>query len=247
MSELGNLSQCMMDSDAAANGRAKLLRGKALAASLILEAAAIGGVLLWPLATLGVLPPQLVSTPVPVYHGEQRSLPATQQQPERPRPPRPNVSNNRIFQPPVIPAHISHGADAEPPSIDERGDPSQRGAPGSWIPGGNDEGRTIEIARPNPEVKPRKISIGVMDGSLVHRVEPDYPKVATLMHLSGTVILRATIGTDGEVHGIVAVSGNPILAEAARAAVRQWRYRPTLLDGQPVEVETQITVNFVLQ
>jgi periplasmic protein TonB len=49
------------------------------------------------------------------------------------------------------------------------------------------------------------------------------------------------------VHGIEVLSGNPILAEAARAAVRHWRYRPTLLDGQPVEVETQITVNFVLQ
>jgi protein TonB len=86
-----------------------------------------------------------------------------------------------------------------------------------------------------------------MDGSLIHRVEPDYPRIAIITRLSGTVVLRATIGTDGEVHGIEVLSGNPILAEAARAAVRQWRYRPTLLDGQPVEVETQITVNFVLQ
>ena len=86
-----------------------------------------------------------------------------------------------------------------------------------------------------------------MDGSLIRRVEPDYPRIAIITRLSGTVVLRATIGTDGEVRGIEVLSGNPILAEAARAAVRQWRYRPTLLDGQPVEVETQITVNFVLQ
>jgi protein TonB len=58
---------------------------------------------------------------------------------------------------------------------------------------------------------------------------------------------RAVIGTDGEVHSLEVLSGNPILAQAALAAVRQWRYRPTLLSGQPVEVETQITVNFVLE
>jgi protein TonB len=247
MSELGNLSQCMMDSDTAANGRAKLLRGKALAASLILEAVAIGGVLLWPLATLGVLPSQLVSTPVPVYHGDQRPRPATPHQAEQPRPARRNVSNDRVFQPPVIPAHVSHGADPEPPGIDTNVDSSLSDNAGFWIPGGSDNGGPSEIARPRPEAKPRKISIGVMDGSLLHRVEPDYPKIAKIMHLSGTVILRATIGTDGEVHGIEVVTGNPILAGAAVTAVRQWRYRPTLLDGQPVEVETQITVNFVLQ
>ena len=61
-----------------------------------------------------------------------------------------------------------------------------------------------------------------------------------------TVLLRATIRTDGEVHEIEIVSGNPILAESALRAVRQWRYRPTLLDGEAVEVETEITVNFVL-
>jgi periplasmic protein TonB len=121
------------------------------------------------------------------------------------------------------------------------------GGSGPTIPGASPDGHPIEIARPKPESKPRKISIGVMDGSLVNRVEPDYPRIAIITRLSETVLLRATIGTDGDVHGIEALSGNPILAEAARAAVRQWRYRPTLLDGQPVEVETQITVNFVLQ
>ena len=90
------------------------------------------------------------------------------------------------------------------------------------------------------------VSLGVMDASLIHRVQPDYPPIAKLMRLSGTVVLRAVIGTDGEVRQIEVLSGNPILAEAARAAVRQWRYRPTLLDGQAVEVETQVTVNFVL-
>jgi protein TonB len=157
------------------------------------------------------------------------------------------VLDHRVFQPPRVPARIARGADPEAPSIDVNGDPLAQSGSSPWIPGGNENGRAIEIARPGVESNPRKISIGVMDGSLIHRVEPDYPRIAIITRLSGTVVLRATIGTDGEVHGIEVVSGNPILAEAARAAVRQWRYRPTLLDGQPVEVETQITVNFVLQ
>ena len=85
-----------------------------------------------------------------------------------------------------------------------------------------------------------------MNALLIHRVEPEYPQAAKWIHLSGTVVLRARIGTDGEVHELETVSGNPLLAQAARAAVLQWRYRPTMLNGQAVEVETQITVNFVM-
>lgn len=70
--------------------------------------------------------------------------------------------------------------------------------------------------------------------------------IARTLHLSGTVRLRAIIATDGSVQNLEVLSGHPILAQAAKDAVRQWRYRPTLLSGVPVEVETYITVNFVL-
>ena len=90
------------------------------------------------------------------------------------------------------------------------------------------------------------MSQGVMDAMLVHRVLPEYPPPAKWIHLAGTVVLRATIGTDGTVRNLITVSGNPILTQAARAAVQQWRYRPTMLNGQAVEVETEVTVNFVL-
>lgn len=68
----------------------------------------------------------------------------------------------------------------------------------------------------------------------------------TAMHLSGGVHLQAIIGTDGRVRDLEILDGNPILTRAAVEAVRQWRYKPTLLNGAPVEVETFITVNFVL-
>lgn len=85
-----------------------------------------------------------------------------------------------------------------------------------------------------------------MDAALIHKVQPQYPSAARLMHLQGTVRLRATIGKDGSVSELEVLSGNPILAQAAVAAVRDWRYRPTRLNNEEVEVETYITVNFVL-
>jgi protein TonB len=246
MSDLGNLSQCMVDSDSAANGRARILRGKALAASLALEAVVIAAVLLWPLVTLGVLPPQLLLTPVQPYHGEQNSRPARPHQNNHPISNLRYIADRRVFQPPRIPSRTADASDPEPPGIDTVGDPSMQAGSPDWIPGGDNAGRRIEIARPEPARKPRMVNVGVMDASLVHRVQPEYPAIARKIRLSGTVVLRAVIATDGEVHEIEILSGNPILAEAARAAVRQWRYRPTLLNGQAVEVETQITVNFVL-
>jgi periplasmic protein TonB len=78
----------------------------------------------------------------------------------------------------------------------------------------------------------------------VHDVVPAYPYVARVNHLQGEVLLQATIGTDGMIHDLVVLKGHPVLADAAKGAVEQWRYKPYLLEGKPVEVETEITVKF---
>ncbi len=238
MSELGNLSQCMVDSDAASKTRARRLRRKALAASIAFEAVVVAGLILWPLLTLGVLPSPLSATSMPLYHGDRHPV---VHHGEHPASIRPNFGVRPLTQPPVIPQRIDMDPGPEPPSvigIDEPG-----------IPGGFDDGRPIEIARPpQPPTRTRTIvrPAEVMEAMLVHRVQPEYPAPAKAIHLAGTVVLRARIGTDGEVHELVTISGNLMLAQAARAAVLQWRYRPTTLNGQAVEVETQITVNFIL-
>ena len=90
------------------------------------------------------------------------------------------------------------------------------------------------------------MSEGIMAGALIYRVEPKYSQIAIAMGLLGSVHLRAIIASDGTIRNLEILSGNPILARAAEDAVRHWRYRPTLLSGAPVEVETYITVNFVL-
>jgi protein TonB len=91
-----------------------------------------------------------------------------------------------------------------------------------------------------------RISDGVQAASLLNRVLPQYPEIARLTHVSGTVKLRAIIARDGTVQELEYVSGPALLIKPAMDAVQQWRYRPTLLNGMPVEVETTIDVVFSL-
>jgi len=90
------------------------------------------------------------------------------------------------------------------------------------------------------------VSQGLTQGTLIHRVEPEYPMQARVQHVAGSVVLDATVGKDGNVHSIKLISGPPLLAAAAREAVRKWRYSPPLLNGSPIEVQKQITIVFKL-
>jgi len=85
-----------------------------------------------------------------------------------------------------------------------------------------------------------------MEGNLIHRLQPAYPPLAVQTRTQGQVVLRAVISREGTIEKLQVVSGHPLLVRAAIEAVRQWRYRPYVLNGEPVEVETQVTVNFVL-
>lgn len=91
-----------------------------------------------------------------------------------------------------------------------------------------------------------RISAGVTKGLLIHRVEPTYPTLARAARVQGDVILSAVIDGNGQITNLQLVSGHPMLVPAALSAVREWRYKPYLLNGQPVEVETTITVIFTL-
>ena len=92
---------------------------------------------------------------------------------------------------------------------------------------------------------PRPVS-HPMEAYLVHRVEPPYPALAKATGIRGQVVLRAIVAKDGSIENLRVMAGHPVLVKAAVEAVRQWRYRPYLLNGEAVEVETEVTVNFVL-
>jgi len=99
---------------------------------------------------------------------------------------------------------------------------------------------------PKPVLQTTKISQGVSRGLLIHQVSPAYPKTALAMRIEGTVELTTTISKTGEITHVKVVSGEAQLAKAAVDAVKQWKYKPYLLNGEPVDIETQITVNFKL-
>ena len=83
-------------------------------------------------------------------------------------------------------------------------------------------------------------------GLLVKRVTPLYPQQARQLRLEGSVQILATIGKSGDVTGVKQLSGDGILGHAAAEAVRQWKYKPYYLNGEPIEIQTQVTVNFKL-
>jgi protein TonB len=108
--------------------------------------------------------------------------------------------------------------------------------PVDLLPTGNNNG---------PNVKPEGKRISVpSEAQLINRVEPVYPKIAIITGVQGQVKLHAIIARDGRVIGLNVISGHPLLVPAAKDAVSQWRYRPYYLNGEAVEVETFITVNF---
>lgn len=246
MSDLGTLSHCMMDSDPEAAKRARRLRRKALVVSLFFETLLVAGMLVLPLITPGVpsLGPVTILAPLPPFAGVASTNPA------RPHS-APHASQGGFHFPINHELSAPHQNHLNPFGPDAPEIPNPGG--GAWdepiglgpgIPGS--DGNRIVILPPTPK-PPRKISIGVMEASLINRVDPVYPAIARAAHISGEVKLRATIATDGTVKDYEVVSGNPLLVRAAIAAIRQWRYRPTQLNGEAVEVETLITVNFILQ
>jgi TonB family protein len=106
------------------------------------------------------------------------------------------------------------------------------------------ESAPVQTVAPPPRAI--RISGAVAEGNILQKVQPIYPPDAKAQGISGTVVLQAVIGEDGTVHSLTAVSGNDLLKKAALEAVRQWTYRPYLLNGNPVAVDTVININFNL-
>jgi protein TonB len=245
----------MLENDVEARRRARKLRQKALVVSIVFEAASLGALLVWPLITPGVLQGRFIVTPAPPYHG--RASAVETHALSNAHPPANTTNLPRIClvcAPAAVPIQGRPMSDAPGPGVDSAPGIPDGGINGppvddAIIPGGNDDGKpAIEIRRPSPapHSAPMRMSEGVMEAALIYKVQPLYPAIARAMHLAGTVRLRAVIATDGSVRQVEVISGNALLVEPAVAAVREWRYRPTRLNGEPVEVETLITVNFIL-
>jgi protein TonB len=180
------------------------------------------------------------------------------------KPPEPAPSQ-AVTQAPALDASLRLPAPvpkAAPPvankEIAKEEPPAPNGAMGvaGSVPGGLPGGapssvinvvKDLSAAEPKPGTQKVTVSSGVAQGLLVHRVAPQYPAQAKQARLQGTVVLQAVIGKDGNVTSVKALKGNPVLTQAAIDAVKQWRYRPYALNGEPVEADTQISVTFTPQ
>ncbi|HLW86210.1 MAG TPA: TonB family protein [Candidatus Sulfotelmatobacter sp.] len=214
-----------------------------------LQALAMGLLLLLPLVRPGGIP-LLHRLATPVSLGQ----PAADAPPIRTHagpssPAQSNLLNIRLLQPTRIPTTISPITDDAPP---QPFGVIGTGLPTGGVPGlpqgiGSASGETRPILSTPPPAATHPIHISHMSpGSLVYQPQPEYPQLARSARVEGTVVLAALISKDGTIKNLHVLTGHPMLVRAAVEAVSNWRYHPYILNGEPVEVETQVTVNFFL-
>lgn len=245
------LGRCLVDGDAATNSRDRRRRRKALGISFAIEVAVLALLIVAPLMT-SVAQPHFSGTEIVrfVFGGSPTHTPAG-------HPP------SGIHHPPTLGDHrIKFSTDQarpRPAQPIEATDDASNADPYASIGFPNQGGPLISGLQPTGAVVPPpaeikkpedrralRVSGPVQQAQLTSRVEPRYPVIAIQTRTEGSVVLHAIISRDGRITALEVVSGPPLLVQAALDAVRQWRYRPTYLGGEPIEVDTSITVIFRL-
>jgi periplasmic protein TonB len=239
------------DSLIESGGKLKTKRGRTSVVAFMIEFMIIGVMVLIPLIFTEALP-----------KGQMMFLLVAPPPPPPPPPPaaaavqhvkviQTDIVNGELRTPTEIPQKVKMiQEDEAPPAMATTG--VVGGVPGG-IPGGSMGGVIGSVLSSTPTVAPHiatpqrvRVSSGVSSGLLIRRVNPTYPPLARQARIQGTVILQAQISKDGSIENLQLISGHPMLAPAAIEAVKQWKYKPYLLNGEPVEVDTQVQVNFTL-
>lgn len=240
----GSLRSCLVEGDPQTEKRARRIKQRAVAFSIVLQSLTLVALVLFPLLGKGERISIKYATPIPPYAPVGVHHPA----PSNPGPRTPAPC--RFCQPPSVPTTIStHVPNPSPVSNGPEGDP----IPGALPTPGIDGGYPPPTSRPVPPredtqaVKERvRVSEMQQMAQLTTRVEPRYPQLAIQIQREGRVELHALISTEGRIESLEVISGDPLFIQSALAAVREWRYRPTILNGRPIEVDTRITVIYTL-
>jgi len=241
------------DSLIESGGKLKTKRGATTLISFLFQVALIGVLVILPLVFTEALPKQQLMT----------FLVAPPPPPPQPPPPaaapvkvvktiQSDLQNGQLRTPTKIPEKVQMIKEEEaPPPVMSAGG-VVGGVPGG-VPGGQMGGVIGGIISSTPVAVPKvatpqrvRVSQGVSQGLIIKKVQPPYPPLARQARIQGQVILQAEISKDGSIENLRLISGHPMLAPAAIEAVKQWRYKPYLLNGEPVAVETTVMVNFSL-
>ncbi len=240
------------DSLIESGGKLKTKRGRTSAVAFLVEVMIIGVMVLIPLIFTEALP-----------KGQMMFLLVAPPPPPPPPPPaaapvhvvkqiQSDIINGELRTPTKIPKKVLENLkeDEAPPQMAVTG--VVGGVPGG-VPGGSMGGVIGSVLSSTPVAVPKiatptrvRVSSGVSTGLLIRKVPPTYPPLARQARIQGVVILQAQISKEGNIQNLQLISGHPMLAPAAIEAVKQWKYKPYLLNGEPVEVDTQVQVNFTL-
>ena len=245
--EFGALSGCFVEGDAEQRKRQKRLKRRALAISITLQAMVLAAIILIPLFGRPDRIAFASVMPLPPYYHSRAPIHTTTE--HLPRPP---LGDHFLlnFPTPNAPGRPSTGNPDGPEDPLSPGGPTSDGPDGPPCTagcidiGGKNSGPRIPDT---PSENPRIVHVTQLDPAmLTWRIEPIYPKIAVQTRREGRVELHAIIGTDGTIQALQVVSGDVWFYQSAKDAVLQWRYKPTYLNNQPVEVDTTITVIYTL-
>ncbi len=229
----------------------------AIPLAYVAEAMVVGVLVLVPLIYTQALPKEWLKSEIQIPPPP--SSPPARQSPSRSEAPRKHPAVNPFIAPPSIPHVVATIVDKpEPPQIDSGpvgpyvpGAISGSGSGNGYFPGGA-PWETLTPPPPPPVVHPPaknqlyRVGGDVIAARAIYQPRPEYPALARMAHVQGTVVLQAIIGQDGTIRNLKVLSGHPLLNQAALDAVKTWRYQPTLLNSEPVEVLTEIDVTFTL-
>jgi protein TonB len=242
----GSLSSCLVEGDPQSEKRARRIKRRAVAVSIVLQCLALVALVLFPLLSRGERITITYAVPTVPYApvGNQHS-------PAPSHPGRHMPTACHFCAPHDIPSTISmHDPSPTPEPNGSEGDPIPGLPSGPGIPGGFNPATQRPVAPPPDNAPPfkerRTVSELQQMAQLITRVEPRYPPIAIQIHREGRVELHALISTEGRIESLEVISGDPLFIQSALSAVREWRYRPTILSGRSIEIDTHITVIYTL-